>query len=1239
MNFWRKTQGAVSIFLVIILVPMMTFAALFVDASKIRLARGVAESAGDLTLNTALTDYDTMLKDLYGLFATVQDTDELYEKLESYYKTCIVSSGVDEADATDITQQLMQLLNGVEASGDTADILNMQLMDFNMSKRSDISLANAAVLEKQIVEFMKYRAPINTGLSFLSSLKTFTTLSKQTDLVEKRKEYYEAEESVMKKLHEAWKHINEYNKLPLITDEQYFQKMKEDFSNSATGWETKYKNEINKKTIKDLYDTQNYVNYHCSVFQKHNQQEKDAFGNVTTVSLWTFSYAEAGTPAHDYLYYYENGKYDADDTPSASDIKTLMINYYSNLQSADAYLGDVQTVLTRWDTVNHGPNDAYLLQVLVQAMRKGLPTYTSKLQSVYSTYQQLKNAMIWLEACEEEEKQEIKNTKIKIQGQEKTISEWFSTITTSYEKQMVFASDKLQRLTNISENNIGSKTNTSQTGQTALEIGSKIEEYVTNIESGAKELEDASKLLGEAQKLITEELAKAKANWSGAASDPDLKNTSIARQDMAEIDELGKYLNNEEITKMINRLNNVAANLRKNAEQIRKYKFDNVFLGDIQTYDAVKSAIEKKVGASALKSVELSESALNNQADGWFEWASERVEMDWINQSGTQPKLHGTGTDKLNFYSYMYTHFNKTDEANAGHGTTEKEEDKEKGEKLIDKIKDTSSSSVSSEASEEENAEGGVELKDLANRPSLNIGSDAATASAEVESGSDAAKNTSSSLSSMFSVLGEAIKNFGEGLRDRLYVMDYIMSMFSYDTITKEAAKNGKEVQTLTLTPIDADHNASYGHEVEYIIYGGSNSSNVTKAYGSIYAIRLGFNLVYAFMDSEIRDSAFAMATPISAATLGIVPVPLIQAVIIIGIACIESGLDLASLREGEKVPLFKNKETWVCSVSGLLNTTAKYAAEKVIDYAVDTGAQKLGEVLDMTNEELTAFIQNGTDELTGDIDHAFQTLIERHANTAIQKLTTLVNNALEEYAMNPAFNMADYVKTQLDEWVEMDNNGTDDLAYIVKKKAVDIIKSQYIDSIISAMQQAKDDVTSSVEAIGNKLKEQIERIRNKILTAIESGSAEVQAYKDKMMQKIKASMEQGAGELKDTLKEELDGVFGGGGAVDASDNTGMASLLSFSYGDYMRLFLMIGLYTNEEAILLRTGDAIQANVAKQSGKDGYALSKSAAYVELSVEVQVKPLLLPLPIFAGVENNPAANSNWYTITYEGIKGY
>lgn len=67
MNRFKKTKGAVSIFLVIILVPMMTVSALFVDASKVSLAKSVSESAGDLTLNTALTDYDTKLKDMYGL--------------------------------------------------------------------------------------------------------------------------------------------------------------------------------------------------------------------------------------------------------------------------------------------------------------------------------------------------------------------------------------------------------------------------------------------------------------------------------------------------------------------------------------------------------------------------------------------------------------------------------------------------------------------------------------------------------------------------------------------------------------------------------------------------------------------------------------------------------------------------------------------------------------------------------------------------------------------------------------------------------------------------------------------------------------------------------------------------------------------------------------------------------------------------------------------------------------------
>ena len=45
MNRFKKTKGAVSIFLVIILVPMMTVSAPFVDPRKVSLAISVSQPA------------------------------------------------------------------------------------------------------------------------------------------------------------------------------------------------------------------------------------------------------------------------------------------------------------------------------------------------------------------------------------------------------------------------------------------------------------------------------------------------------------------------------------------------------------------------------------------------------------------------------------------------------------------------------------------------------------------------------------------------------------------------------------------------------------------------------------------------------------------------------------------------------------------------------------------------------------------------------------------------------------------------------------------------------------------------------------------------------------------------------------------------------------------------------------------------------------------------------------------
>lgn len=82
--------------------------------------------------------------------------------------------------------------------------------------------------------------------------------------------------------------------------------------------------------------------------------------------------------------------------------------------------------------------------------------------------------------------------------------------------------------------------------------------------------------------------------------------------------------------------------------------------------------------------------------------------MSWVNKSGTQVYLHGK-TDKLNFYSYLYTHFN-TGEVSAK--TETKSENKSDGQNLYDDIKKNSDSKASDDA---KNAEKGniTNSKDL----------------------------------------------------------------------------------------------------------------------------------------------------------------------------------------------------------------------------------------------------------------------------------------------------------------------------------------------------------------------------------------------------------------------------------------------------------------------------------------------------------------------------------------------
>lgn len=215
----KKIRGSITILLIILMLPSMTLSAIVVDSSRINMARSMVSSAGDLAMNTALANYDTILKDVYGLFAMSQnETDEeLADRLRDYFATTLVSYGVvNEAESGEYVDALIgdfrEIISNTR-NGQASNFLDMNVVDFTVTKVENSSLADPAIMRSQIVEYMKYRAPLNFGLSFLDSINAFKNVQDQTDVVQKQVEAQQEVQDVTDACQKIIASIREYDKL------------------------------------------------------------------------------------------------------------------------------------------------------------------------------------------------------------------------------------------------------------------------------------------------------------------------------------------------------------------------------------------------------------------------------------------------------------------------------------------------------------------------------------------------------------------------------------------------------------------------------------------------------------------------------------------------------------------------------------------------------------------------------------------------------------------------------------------------------------------------------------------------------------------------------------------------------------------------------------------------------------------------------------------------------------------
>lgn len=272
----RRIQGSISVLLIIILLPMMVLSAVIVDTSRINMARSMVSSAGDLALNSALADYDTILKDVYGLFAMSQnkEPDKLAEDIKKYFEDTLVNYGVvNPAEAGQYVDFLMgdfkEVLAGNNPDG-ASNFLKMELGDdFTVTKEEQSSLANPDILRKQVVDYMKYRAPLNFGMSFLDSVKAFMTVDEQNDVVEAQVVAQESLQGVAKACNELIGKIRDHDRLVISIDSKDGTEMVKGLEGSTDGKEVyiaTYHEQVNK--YKDSW-AENYQRINELLFVFH----------------------------------------------------------------------------------------------------------------------------------------------------------------------------------------------------------------------------------------------------------------------------------------------------------------------------------------------------------------------------------------------------------------------------------------------------------------------------------------------------------------------------------------------------------------------------------------------------------------------------------------------------------------------------------------------------------------------------------------------------------------------------------------------------------------------------------------------------------------------------------------------------------------------------------------------------------------------------------------------------------
>lgn len=241
MGRTRKSRGIITVFVTLIMIPVIVCTGIFVDAARIKLYSAQAAMTADAYGEVVLSEYDYILKELYGLFAISQDQAGM-DAIKELAK-CTGYSFTPAADGTE--------LNGYMPYANATVTLNYTEMPGAV-------LSNDEVLVAQISDFMRFRGleVLANNVGLLDTLTQVDSQSNDMDAVSQRTKITKNSAKILGKIDTFYQYMQIIDDYPEYCNERIDRY--EDYS----------------KDMKDVYFREEAYQFYLEYLEKKDEIEK-----------------------------------------------------------------------------------------------------------------------------------------------------------------------------------------------------------------------------------------------------------------------------------------------------------------------------------------------------------------------------------------------------------------------------------------------------------------------------------------------------------------------------------------------------------------------------------------------------------------------------------------------------------------------------------------------------------------------------------------------------------------------------------------------------------------------------------------------------------------------------------------------------------------------------------------------------------------------------------------------------